>query len=112
MKFKNKSIADLQINWTFIEADLTNSIDQIKSKFKNKNPSISNLKVLYERYKFKFENYEFYVTSGFTNEDDNESLCEFFEWLNYRFWDTFQREVKLSHFERIAENEFIIHEKK
>lgn len=95
-----KTIADLDINWTFHEGYAT------RENFSNLNPSIKELKVKPNNYTFIFNDSEFRCASY-----DYEPLSRFFVFLNQSFWCSVRKEIKLNKFERVSDTKYIIHGK-
>lgn len=102
-----KTIADLDINWTFCEDNgvLPNKTKQYKL-FQELNPQISKLVIRSDQYEFCFNNKTFHAGSY-----NSESLAEYIVYVNYCFWSEFKKPIKLSRFERISDTEYIIHGK-
>lgn len=95
-----KTIADLDIVWTFHESYAT------RENFSKLNPSIKELKVKPNEYTFVFNDSEFRCASY-----NYERLSTFFVFLNQSFWCSFRKEIKLDKFERISDTKYIIHGK-
>lgn len=104
-----KTIADLDINWTFKNPEGSWNFDTLLHEFQQNNSEISKLVVTpNSNYTFVFENKEFRCGSyGF------ESLDEYFVHLNQAFWFKFRKEVKIRKFENIyvSNAKYIIHGK-
>lgn len=117
-----KTIADLNITWTFYEdkgyhqdpAMLVHTICAINKtesycQFRNCNPDLVDLVVSpNSNYIFVFKNKQFRCGSY-----DFETLGEYFVHLNQAFWMTFHfhKEVNLEKFERVSDTKYIIHGK-
>ena len=105
----SKTIADLNINWTFKNPEDSWNFDTLLHEFQQNNSEISKLVVTpNSNYTFVFENKEFRCGSyGF------ESLDEYFVHLNQAFWFKFRKEVKIRKFENIyvSNAKYIIHGK-
>ena len=96
-----KTIADLDIVWTFHESYST------YEDFNLLNPLIKGLKIKpSNNYTFVFNDIEFRCASY-----DYERLSTFFVFLNQSFWCSFRKEIKLHKFERISDIKYIIHGK-
>lgn len=105
-----KTIADLNINWTFFDGDYwTNTIVETNGyrKFCELNPEIHKIKITpNSNYTFIFENKQFRCGSY-----DFETLGEYFVHLNQAFWFKFKKQINLKKFERISDTKYIIHGK-
>ncbi len=107
MKTKSfKTIADLDINWTFCKGEGSIPIPESKvfSQFRELNPSISDLVIKRDSYTISYDDEEFVITSL-----NSESLASFITFLNYLVWDLFKKDIKLRKFERVSDTEYIIH---
>ena len=92
-----KTIADLNINWTFKNPENSWNFDTLLYEFQQNNSEIHKLVIIpNSNYTFVFENKEFRCGSY-----DFESLGEYFVHLNAAFWFKFRKEVKLEKFENI-----------
>ena len=102
-----KTIADLDINWTFKNPEDSWNFDTLLYEFRQNNSEIHKLVITpNSNYTFSFENKEFRCGSyGF------ESLGEYFVHLNQAFWFKFRKEVKIRKFESIyvSNAKYIIH---
>ena len=101
-----KTIADLNINWTFCKGHGSIPIPESKAyfQFRKLNPSICDLRIKQNTYTIK------YKTTSFTiNPLINESLASFITYLNYLVWSYVGKSFKLRKFERISDTEYIIH---
>ena len=105
---KPKTIADLKINWTFIENIKGKLIRTHISKFKELNPNLAKLKIKGIEYKFKYidNDTEYEIVLPFRN---TLTLARLISTLNYGFSILLKQEMILSSFERINDNEYIIH---
>lgn len=106
-----KTIADLNITWTFYEDKGYHQYPSNKTEsycqFRNCNPNLVDLVVSpNSNYIFVFKNKQFRCGSY-----DSETLGEYFVHLNQAFWMTFHKEVNLEKFERVSDTKFIIHGK-
>lgn len=103
-----KTIADLDINWTFCEGEGYIPIEESKvfSQFRKLNPLIWNLIIKSNRYLVKYNDMEFVNYS-----QPGKSLAFFITYFNYVIWKCLKTDFKLSHFERISDTEYIIHGK-
>lgn len=103
-----KTIADLNINWTFYKGEGSIPIEESKvfSQFRETNPTICDLVIKRNCYSLTYQNEEFIIYSL-----PDESLASFITYLNYLVWDFCTTDFKLSHFERISDTKYIIHGK-
>lgn len=101
-----KTIADLDINWTF-DSELESGFNTQKKidLFKELNPEISNLVMKSNRNIVHCLGSRFYATALF-----GELLSEYMSYLNLKICCRFTNlKFKLSHFERISDTEYVIH---
>ncbi len=116
MKTKTpKTIADLDINWTFDSKleRLEENRDKILAKtqlFQLLNPLLNEIKMKQDCNLFHLsgKSLTFCATPLY-----NEPLAEYISYLNLRMMDTFPEltQFKLTRFERISDTEYIIHGK-
>ena len=105
----SKTIADLDINWTFKNPEDSWNFDTLLQEFCEKNPETHKLVISpNSNYTFSFENKEFRCGSY-----DFETLGEYFVHLNQAFWFKFRKEVQLEKFENVYVSnwKYIIHGK-
>lgn len=105
-----KTIADLDINWTFRKNEPafaeTKDTQQYK-EFCKLNPEIHHLVIKPNRdYQFLCFNKTFRCGSY-----ESETLGEYFVHLNFSFWIYLKKEYKLIKFERVSDMKYVIHSK-
>lgn len=112
MKKQPKTIADLEINWTFKPE--YKGIDIGRETFKSLNPSL-NYKIKKDWYTFVVSGLYFCVKLG---KYDNNSIDSFIEQVDYEFRQThkelnlkFDENVTLIKFKLVSNNTFEIHVK-
>ena len=105
----SKTIADLNINWTFdgfeplFNTNWTKETKQYKD-FCELNPKIHHLVITPNyNYEFVFDNKTFKCGSY-----DFETLGEYFVHLDLTFWIKFKKEVQLDKFKRVSDTKYII----
>lgn len=101
-----KTIADLNINWTFCKGEGSIRIEEseVFSQFRKLNPDICDLVIKRDCYTIKYKNEDYILHSL-----DKESLASFITYLNYLIWEDSSKDVKLKKFQRVSDTEYILH---
>jgi hypothetical protein len=109
---KPETIADLKINWTFEEdlGEFSIGTGPQFEKFCELNPEIWKLKIKPKSYNFLYK--EITISFYHDHSDLMENLAKFIHWLNYLISYRIKKSFELSHFEKISETIYRIHEKK
>lgn len=101
----NKTIADLEINYTFTDYYNGNEIEEKIFRFKKDNQKLFDIKIKSGEYDFLVDDTYFIINACSFN-----NIALFIEFINFKLWiNSIKLPRKLIKFELISENTFRIH---